>query len=239
MYDRTLRAEVQAFALYLERHRLSPLPTDNYDLVLDVINKEDDKIIWAYYYVDHDSKTLFWQDSYECGDSLLREVRGVQGTSHVSAYSSVPRLIPFASMILSIPELRLESLYWWGSDIGIFFILTILIRNEGYIGHFILLAPTGPSVNSRRRRRKSCLELYWVAVLVCSFILLFVFVCWILADSLTSKVSTAPYSVAEIATMRDFIKDAESKSSFLILRTAIVTQRRARRRRSSCNNLSR
>ena len=112
MYDRTLRAEVQAFALYLERHRPSPLPTDNYDLVLDVINKEDGKIIWAYYYVDHDSKTLFWQDSYECGNSLLREVRGVQETSHVSAYCSVPRLILFASMILSIPELRLESLYW-------------------------------------------------------------------------------------------------------------------------------
>jgi len=33
-------------------------------------------------------------------------------------------------------------------------------------------------------------------------------------DSLTSKVSTAPYSVSEIESMRDFIKEAESKSSF-------------------------
>ena len=99
MYNRTLRAEVQAFALYLERNRPSPLPTDNYDLVLDVINAENDEIIWAYYYVDHDSKTLFWQVSYDCGDSLLREVRGVKEASHVSAYFSVPRLIPFASMI--------------------------------------------------------------------------------------------------------------------------------------------
>ena len=40
------------------------------------------------------------------------------------------------------------------------FILTIHIRNEGYIGHFILLAPTGPYVDSRIRRQKSCSECY-------------------------------------------------------------------------------
>ena len=39
------------------------------------------------------------------------------------------------------------------------FILTIHIRNEGYIGHSILLASTGPYVDSRKRRRKSCSEL--------------------------------------------------------------------------------
>jgi hypothetical protein len=89
MYDNTLNVEVQAFALYLERNRRIPHPTRNYDLVLDVINREKDKIIWAYYYVDHDSKTLFWQDPYDCGDSLLSEVRGVQEASHVSAYFSV------------------------------------------------------------------------------------------------------------------------------------------------------
>jgi hypothetical protein len=86
MYDRTLSAEIQAFALYLERTRTSPLPTNNYDLVLDVINIERDEIVWAYYFVDHDSKTLFWQDTYDCGDSLLSEVHGVKEASHVSAY---------------------------------------------------------------------------------------------------------------------------------------------------------
>ena len=112
MYNRTLRVEVQAFASYLKRSCLIPLPTDNYDLVLDVINTEKDEIFWAYYYVDHDSKTLFWQNSYDCGASLLREVRGVKEASHVSAYFPVHRSLPFASMIRSIPELRLESLYW-------------------------------------------------------------------------------------------------------------------------------
>jgi hypothetical protein len=92
MYDLTLSAEVEAFALHLQRDRTSPLPTNNYDLVLDIINMEKDEIVWAYYYVDHDTKTLFWQDSYECGDSLLSEVRGVKEGSHVSAYFSVCRL---------------------------------------------------------------------------------------------------------------------------------------------------
>ena len=40
------------------------------------------------------------------------------------------------------------------------FMLTIHIRNEGYTGHFILLAPTGPAVYFQWTRRKSCVEFY-------------------------------------------------------------------------------
>ena len=91
MYDSALSKEIQAFAIYLERTRTpaTPLPTQNYDLVLDVINMGNDEIVWAYYYVDHDSKMLFWQNSYDCRDSLLNEVPGVTEASHVSAYVSV------------------------------------------------------------------------------------------------------------------------------------------------------
>ena len=85
MYDPELSAEVHAFALYLDRNHIGHLSTNNYDLVLDVINKENNEIIWAYYYVDHNSKTLFWQESYESEDSLLGGVRGVKEASHVSA----------------------------------------------------------------------------------------------------------------------------------------------------------
>ena len=99
MYDSELSKEIQAFAIYLERTRTTPLPTQNYDLVLDVIIIGNDEIVWAYYYVDHDFKTLFWQDYYDCGDSLLSEVRGVKEASHVSAYFSVGQLVPFVSMI--------------------------------------------------------------------------------------------------------------------------------------------
>ena len=112
MYDSTLGKEVEAFAIYSKQKWTSPLPTNNYDLVLDVIDMENNEIIWAYYYVDHDSKTLFWQESYDCEDSLLREVRGVHEASHVSAYFSLRRLISFGSLMRHIPEHRLESLYW-------------------------------------------------------------------------------------------------------------------------------
>ncbi len=98
MYDPDLSAEIHAFAALLDSERTSPLPTNNHDLVLDIIKTEDDETIWAYYYVDHDARALFWQDYYECGDSLLREVHGVQEASHVSAYFSVRRIIPFGQM---------------------------------------------------------------------------------------------------------------------------------------------
>ena len=110
MYDPTLSKEIQAFAIYLERTRTVPLP-NNYDLVLDVIiEKEPEEIIWAYYYVDHESKTLFWQEPYDCGESLLSEVRGVTEASHVSAYFSVRRLILFISMIYSRASTRVTLL---------------------------------------------------------------------------------------------------------------------------------
>ena len=104
MYDPNLSAEVLEFAAHLEseRKRLllrnNDIPIDHYDLVLDII-KTDNETIWAYYYVDHNTKTLFWLHYYECGETLLREVRGVHEASHVSAYFSVRRLIQFGSMI--------------------------------------------------------------------------------------------------------------------------------------------
>ncbi|KAF8261059.1 hypothetical protein EI94DRAFT_1746850, partial [Lactarius quietus] len=152
LYDHTLSTEIQAFVVYLNRNRPSPLPTSNYDLVLDVIMK-DDEIVWAYYYVDHDTKTLFWQDYYECGDSLLREVRGVREASHV--------------------KLRLESLYWvhWS------------------------LYPTGPDWRSFPKSAPKEL----LGALLSSGI-----------DSLTSTVSTSPYSVTAIESIRDFIKEADN-----------------------------
>ena len=104
MYDPDLSAEVHAFAAHLDSERTRLLrpngfPQNHYDLVLDIIKTENDETIWAYYYVDHNTKTLFWLRYYECEDTLLGEVRGVQEASQVSAYFSVRRLIPFGSMI--------------------------------------------------------------------------------------------------------------------------------------------
>ncbi|KAI9446144.1 hypothetical protein H4582DRAFT_1843464 [Lactarius indigo] len=156
MYDPNLSAEIHAFDAYLDRELKQAdlcLPTDDYDLVLDIIKMDDDKIIWAYYYVDHVTKTLFWQEHYDCGPSMLREAHGVQEPGHI--------------------KLRLESLYWvhWS------------------------LYPTGP----KRRKFPENAPKQLLGALLSSGI-----------DSLTSKVSTSPYTVAEIESMRDFIKEAEN-----------------------------
>ncbi|KAH9020462.1 hypothetical protein EDB85DRAFT_521995 [Lactarius pseudohatsudake] len=152
MYDVDLSAEIHAFAALLDKERKESLPTDNYDLVLDIIKVTDDETVWAYYYVDHVSKTLFWQDFYECEESLLREVRGVREPGHV--------------------KLRLESLYWV---------------------HWSLY----PGPDWRTFPKNASNEL--LGALLSSGI-----------DCLTSKVSTSPYTVAEMESMRDFIKEAES-----------------------------
>ncbi|KAH9071193.1 hypothetical protein EDB83DRAFT_321597 [Lactarius deliciosus] len=152
MYDDDLSAEIHAFAALLDKERTEPLPTDNYDLVLDIIKVTDDETVWAYYYVDHVSKTLFWQHFYECKDSLLREVHGVQEPGHL--------------------KLRLESLYWV---------------------HWSLY----PGPDWRKFPENASNEL--LGALLSSGI-----------DSLTSKVSTSPYTVAEMESMRDFIKEAET-----------------------------
>src|SRR6266404_2550265 len=100
MYDPDLSAEIHAFAAHLDgerERRTIAFPTNDYDLVLDIVKTEGDKTIWAYYYVDYQTTTLFWLHHYECGDGLLREIRGVSEGSHVSAYYSVHLLRPYKS----------------------------------------------------------------------------------------------------------------------------------------------
>jgi hypothetical protein len=103
MYDSDLCAEILEFAAHLDRERTRLLgkinfPTNHYDLVLDIIKAEGDEIIWAYYYVDHNTRTLFWLHFYQCGDTLLNQVRGVRNASHVSAYFAARQLKLFGSM---------------------------------------------------------------------------------------------------------------------------------------------
>ena len=107
MYDSNLSTEILQFAAHLDRERTRLIgkfdfPTNDYDLVLDIIktgDESDDESIWAYYYVDHRTRTLFWLHFYECGDTLLGEVFGVKDASHVSAYFAVQQLTRFRLMI--------------------------------------------------------------------------------------------------------------------------------------------
>lgn len=85
MYNDDLRREVLKSTEELEDElRLKgPLPTAHYDLVLDMVETKDGKIIWQYYYGDHNTRTLFWLKPYDMHD-LLRDVPGVEEPGHIS-----------------------------------------------------------------------------------------------------------------------------------------------------------
>ncbi|KAI9438687.1 hypothetical protein H4582DRAFT_190615 [Lactarius indigo] len=90
MHAPELRREIEACVLYLQ-----DLPTEksrpkNYDLVLDK-HEGDGQIQWFYYYAHHETRCLFWLESYAAKD-MLSEVYGVESPAHVKH--------------------RLEALYW-------------------------------------------------------------------------------------------------------------------------------
>ncbi|KAI0293040.1 hypothetical protein BC826DRAFT_1175831 [Russula brevipes] len=156
MYDPELRAEVHEFARLLNEEVLklvpnvSPWPTNNYEIVIDIVETKDNSIVWKYYFVDHNNKILFWVDPYDIS-SQLYEIPGVTEPGHI--------------------KYRLESLYWmhWS------------LYPIGYEG--------------RKLPVDACEEV--LGILLSTSI-----------NSLTSRVSTAPYSVADMKTMCDMMKEA-------------------------------
>ncbi|KAI0263353.1 hypothetical protein BC834DRAFT_886884 [Gloeopeniophorella convolvens] len=160
VYDPALRAEVDAFGAYLAARCAVfvadglPLPTDDFDLVLDVAphpGAPDGTIDWKYYFVDHHARVLFWLDAYDAGDALLYEVHGPSLPGHV--------------------RIRLEGFYW---------------------SHWSLY-PAG----HQGREFPSDAHRELLGLLASGSI-----------DCLTSKVSTVPFSVADMRMMFDLIKEA-------------------------------
>lgn len=88
MFDQSLREEVEKTVDVLEEKRAAleyhgiAFPTDDYDLVLDVVETKDKMTIRQYYFVDHNTKTLFWLDNYDM--KPLLNVPGVEEPGHVS-----------------------------------------------------------------------------------------------------------------------------------------------------------
>jgi hypothetical protein len=94
MYDPSLREEVEKSAELLDEKlaelesRGMPFPTGDYDLVLDIIETKDKKTIWQYYFVDHNTRTLFWLELYDMSH-LLSDTLGVEEPGHISEWFSV------------------------------------------------------------------------------------------------------------------------------------------------------
>jgi hypothetical protein len=93
MYNLDLRTEMIKFSELLNQEFLDltlngeHIP-DDYDLVIDRVETKEKKIIWQYYYVDHETKTLFWLEAYKMHE-LLHDVLGVEESSHISEWFPV------------------------------------------------------------------------------------------------------------------------------------------------------
>ncbi|KAH9061121.1 hypothetical protein EDB87DRAFT_484421 [Lactarius vividus] len=88
------REEMEEFYDYLQliiRHEGLTIPSNNYDLVLDIMPAENERVQWSYYYACHETRCLFWLDVCEA-NHMISEVFCVTSPAHVKH--------------------RLEALYW-------------------------------------------------------------------------------------------------------------------------------
>jgi hypothetical protein len=60
------------------------IPSKNYDLVLDIMVTDEQQISWSYYYACHESRCLFWLETYDAS-YMISELFGVKSPAHVSA----------------------------------------------------------------------------------------------------------------------------------------------------------
>ena len=87
MHDPTLRKEMEDFYGYLQKilqHDRLVIPSENYDLTLDIQTAEDGQIQWSYYYACHETRCLIWLDPYDA-TSIISETLGVKSPAQVSA----------------------------------------------------------------------------------------------------------------------------------------------------------
>jgi hypothetical protein len=87
MHDPALREEIEDFYIYLQqliRADQLIIPSKNYDLVLDIMATDDEQISWSYYYTCHESRCLFWLETYDAS-YMISELFGVKSPAHVSA----------------------------------------------------------------------------------------------------------------------------------------------------------
>jgi len=91
MHDRDLKEEMEDFYSHLQetvRANDLTIPSNDYDLVLDLMLNDNNEMQWSYYYACHDARCLFWLGRYDT-EYLTSEADGVESparlsTSHVS-----------------------------------------------------------------------------------------------------------------------------------------------------------
>jgi hypothetical protein len=80
-----MRDEIEDFYNCLQRvihiDQLS-IPSNDYDLVLDVMVTDDKRISWSYYYACHEARCLFWLETF---DMIFTRTLGIKSPAHISA----------------------------------------------------------------------------------------------------------------------------------------------------------
>jgi len=85
MHDSTLEDEMEGLYLHLQKIvQVDDLtiPSKNYDLVLDIMPNDDNKIQWSYYYACHETRCLFWLERYDA-THITSELDGVESPAHL------------------------------------------------------------------------------------------------------------------------------------------------------------
>jgi len=103
MHNTTMREEIEHFYDFLQRllqiDDLS-IPSENYDLVLDIMVTEDERISWSYYYACHEARCLFWLETYDAS-YLISELFGVKSPAHVSTlHLSHPEFLAISTNVV-------------------------------------------------------------------------------------------------------------------------------------------
>ena len=86
MHNTTMREEIEHFYDFLQRLLQNDdlsIPSKNYDLVLDIMVTDDERISWSYYYACHEARCLFWLETYDAS-YMISELFGVKSPAHVS-----------------------------------------------------------------------------------------------------------------------------------------------------------
>ena len=86
MHNTIMKEEIEIFYDYLQRLLQNDnlfIPSENYDLVLDIMVTDDERISWSYYYACHKARCLFWLETYDAS-FMVSELTGVKSPAHVS-----------------------------------------------------------------------------------------------------------------------------------------------------------
>ena len=103
MHNTTMKEEIEHFYDFLQRLLLNEglsIPSKNYDLVLDIMVTDDERISWSYYYACHDARCLFWLETYDAS-YMISELFGVKSPAHVSTlYRSHPEFLAISTNVV-------------------------------------------------------------------------------------------------------------------------------------------